>query len=764
MSIYRKTTTVLRRILFQPLRLSMCVSIAVTMFSAHFAHAQDNPESDAALQQAIAYEAAADYQSAVNAYKTYLQLSTVKSAERRHARLKIPVLQEAISQGAGPELTLYLNAMDLRAQGESQAADQKLQETIEYYPGNSLSDDAWYLRAYIALMDRYDYTQARELLQALRNNHPESRYVDTALFAEAIVLEQQGDANAAIAKMYELRDRHTGLSIGGIDWARDEYVSRLWFERSSNRIEYLEQRAATVTQLISLTPHGRDGFQWQAELMVANQQMTVLLNENETFSNISIKGSNATATDKKVNAYSGIVKGQPDSWARLTIDNPSVRGLISVYGQQHELVPVTSGGSLSDFHTLLLGDADGNTSEVHDHVFLPPTSKDSLNNYLRTIKNVDDVTLTPGSVSHVAIIGVVIDSKYNDYHSGNGVTEALSILNTTDGLFREQLGIALQVETIVVIEDRDNDPMNLGSVSMETMMRNFKDYRVASNDLGSDIGLATLFTGNKNNDAALGLAWIGSACRTDGYDVSVVSPYKMPSLLSTHEIGHTLGAPHDSETACASQNQHMMWPYLSINTGRTFSSCSKQAIAETMQANNCHVDAIDLSIDLNGIDQSYLSVAVTNQNTQQAIPSAIVSISGPGVGNAESSNSCRKINDSQLECSIGSLSPMLSSNLEFQFPNTLAQNAQITATVAGSGFMDVEIYNNSFKTDLYGNLSKHSLPVSSDPITIGSGSVTASANNNTTDIQGGGHFNPSSLLTLLVLVAARRRMPRGKAI
>jgi len=128
------------------------------------------------------------------------------------------------------------------------------------------------------------------------------------------------------------------------------------------------------------------------------------------------------------------------------------------------------------------------------------------------------------------MVGVVIDSKYNNYYSGRGAEEALSILNTTDGLFREELGIALKIETVVVIDNSANDPMNLGNVTMEDMMRNFRDYRLVSPDLGSGIGLATLFSGNKNTDSALGLAWIGSACRTDGYDVSVVTPYMTPIL------------------------------------------------------------------------------------------------------------------------------------------------------------------------------------------------------------------------------------------
>ena len=173
-----------------------------------------------------------------------------------------------------------------------------------------------------------------------------------------------------------------------------------------------------------MSEYGNDGYQWMAELLVDQQTMTLLLNESDAVNDVTIKG--APAVD--VRAFSGIVMGQPDSWARITIDSQSVRGMISVFGERHELIPATTGGSLSDFHTLLLGDIDGNVDDELDRALIPPKSEDSLNNYLRSVRAAG-TQLAPGTVSQVALIGVVIDSQYNDYHSGQGMSEALSILN-----------------------------------------------------------------------------------------------------------------------------------------------------------------------------------------------------------------------------------------------------------------------------------------------------------------------------------------------
>ena len=461
--------------------------------------------------------------------------------------------------------------------------------------------------------------------------------------------------------------------------------------------------------------------------------------------------------DTTVNAYAGIVAGEPDSWARITLDNQNARGTISVNGENHELLPVTTGGSLSDFHTLLLGDIDGNESESPDHALIPPKSEDKLYNYLRTIKQAD-TQLTDGAVNQVAMIGVVIDSKYNDYYAGRGADEALTILNSTDGLFREQLGIALMVDTVVVIDNPATDPMNLGNVTMETMMRNFRDYRMESPNLGSDIGLATLFSGNKNSDSALGLAWIGSACRTDGYDVSVVTPYKFPSLLSTHEIGHTMGAPHDSDTTCASQNQHIMWPFLSSSSGRTFSTCSKNAVNEVMAANYCHVDAMDLSVTLADVSADALSLSVSNEETQRSTPDAIITISGPGVGSATAVGNCSSVSSDKLQCYLGTLKPLDSSQINLNFQNSLSDSDQVAVTVAGVGFIDVSTHNNSFQTDVYGNLSAYTASNASNSISLSDSGYPSTDTNAIASAKGAGRITPATAVMLLLLLAVRRRV------
>lgn len=689
--------------------------------------------SSTLLSDAWKLETAGDYQGAALAYRNYLASRPEKSAESRHVRLKLPALQEASVYGAGPELDLYLSALNARAADDIQGALSLLQRIPVDYPDNNLIDDALYLIAYITMMDNFNFELAHNQLQALRYSHPQSRYYDTALYSEAIAQEQLGNRALAITKLQELRDRHTGISLAGIAWPRDEYLSRLWFDRSNDRLEYLQNHQKTASSIVSLQPFGQQGYAWRAVVSVDGHDLTLLLNQSQVTADTRIvngDGNELQASD--TNAFAGRVEGEPDSWVRITIAENNLRGMISVYGKKHRLVPTITGGTLSDFHPLLLGDIDGNISEEPDHALYPPKSEDDFNNYMRSIKLSAAPAFEEGTVGLTALIGVVVDSKFNSYHGGRGAEEARAILNTTDGIFREQFGLALQVDTIVVIDSAADDPMNLGSVTMEDMMRNFSAYRKSSRDLGGDIAMATLFSGNKNSDSALGLAWIGSACRTDGYDVSVVSPYRLADLLSTHEIGHTLGAQHDSDTSCASNSSNVMWPYLSSSTKRTFSNCSKESVNLVIANGNCFIDTLDIGIDL-AVSTDAVDVTVYNHDNTRNTSGSTVTIRTDALPNLAAVPANCNAAGSTLTCTIGILGPAASDSIELAFNTPLTDQDTVVAMAKPIGFMDSEPDNNTLSGDINGNiLSLSGSNINSDPGTAsgarpGGGDASASA-------------------------------------
>ncbi len=721
-------------------------------------------EADDFLTSALEQEAAGNYSEAITQYQQYFATQPTRSAERRHARIKLPVLQEAVTHGYDSDLLLYLSALDARADADIDSATGFLDQIETQFPNGRLVDDAMYFRAYIAMMDTYSFQTAYDTLESLRQLYPDSRYYDTALYSGAIAQEQLGDPQLAVTLLTELQARHTGGSLAALSWPRDEYMSRLWYDRAQRRIDHLQNHQQNASNLISMEPHDQDGFEWRALISNDGVDMVLLLNKSPVTDSIRILSDSGTPLQLIENtAFAGQVEGEPDSWARVTLTDNDLRGAVSVYGERIQLKPQQTGGTLSDFYPLLLGDIDGYQAPDSDQAFHPPQAQNSFDDYVRAIK-VSSTVFNGGTVGSVMPIGVVIDTKYNDYHGGRGVEEALSILNSSDGIFRDEFGLAIIIDTLVVIEDRNNDPMNLGSVTMESMMRNFRDYRRASTELGSDVGLATLFSGNKNSDAALGLAWIGSACRTDGYDVSVVTPYRLPELLSTHEIAHSLGAPHDTDTACSAETTHLMWPYLSDKTQSTFSSCSKDSVEQVLSRGGCLIDAMDLSVELD-VEQDSVDVTVANLDTTRITSGASVTVAGGSIATSSYPSNCSSHTDG-VSCDIAEMPPSSSSSFSLLMNTALTAEDTVVASVEPIGFMDVETNNNSVSNDINGN--RIQLPGGDSSRTTSSYTPTFTAT--ATGQSASGAMMPVDLLLLLAIgflslpVGTQNFRKRGKGV
>jgi len=578
------------------------------------------------LSRAEALEEHRDFSAAVEVYREYLLSPAAQGAEKRNVKLRLPVLQEALQRGVDPALDVFLQALDARASKDINAAKAALAKLATDFPDSYLLDDSAYLSGYIALMDEFDFADAAVQMRQLREQYPDSSYFDTALYCEAIAREQQGQTDSASQLLEQLKQRHTGFTIEwfNLSLPEDNYHSRYWHQRSSDRLAVIaaaHSGAATIIHRESI--RHPDGYTIRLTVSADGRQYNLLLARTPTFNARSL---GATERQKLMHRSSeslaGSVEGVAGSWARINIDNGNVTGMLSVHGDRVELSSADTSGSLSAYNSLLLSDSDGNPSSINDDTVNAPGELSEIDSYIRSLRGDRTTRATEVNfIDRVARIGVVVDSQFDAYYNGNGLQQALSVLNTADGIFRDEFGLALHIDKAIVITDMVNDPMRLGSVPIEQMMRNFRDYRNNSSILGSDIGLATLFTGNKNNDRPVGLAWIGTACRTDGYDVSVVTPFAQAAMLSVHEIAHTLGASHDSETACGETN-YLMSRHLSNNVSKTFSSCSRDSIRMQLDMASCHADAADMRVELESASAQSLAFLAYNDSPEFTVPAA----------------------------------------------------------------------------------------------------------------------------------------------
>ncbi len=187
------------------------------------------------------YESAGDYVTASSQYREYIN-SGASTGNRARALIKLPLLEEADVYGTGSDFGLYKSALDKRDEGDTQAALQLIEALVRQHSGSYLEDDAKYMRAYIQMVDHGDYQLAYENFQRLIDEHPNSSYIDTALYSQGLAQHELGNIEKAEEIFLELKDRHTGVNLGLFElrWPKDNYVSRLWFDKSDEQLEELQ--------------------------------------------------------------------------------------------------------------------------------------------------------------------------------------------------------------------------------------------------------------------------------------------------------------------------------------------------------------------------------------------------------------------------------------------------------------------------------------------------------------------------------------------
>ncbi len=178
-------------------------------------------------------EARGDITSSAKTYQSYLAGKPV-TKNKRKAAIKFPVLSESDNYGNGPDFQNYLDAVNKREQNDYIGAIASLNGLIVEQPDSVFADDAIYMRGYIQLMDMADYRGARDTMAQLRSQYPDSKYFDTALYSEALANDELGEQNTAGDLYQALKERHAseGAKILSLDLPKDNYLSRLWFDRA----------------------------------------------------------------------------------------------------------------------------------------------------------------------------------------------------------------------------------------------------------------------------------------------------------------------------------------------------------------------------------------------------------------------------------------------------------------------------------------------------------------------------------------------------
>jgi outer membrane protein assembly factor BamD (BamD/ComL family) len=691
------------------------------------------------------------YQSALSliANQQYSDaLATLRRLQARHpgferlnlVQTRIAVLHEA--HDAGSALQPFLEALTLRDTGHVDAAVVALAVLLDEHAESSLHDDALYLTAYVQIMDRYDFATARQTLKRLHNEFPDTAYRDSADYLDAIALEQLGDTVAARQALLKLRERHTALSLPmGFRWPTGSVLSRYWFDRADRRLAILDQQVDSASTL-RRRRQSVDG-RLHIRVNVEGVDMDLVLSPSQLTRETAWRdGHLQDLLPPGLGVYSGHVDGVADSWVRAVMTGNAIAGVVVAHGHRYQLQPGNLIGTLDYYQPrrrVETGQSQLEQLLQLDMLPAPPNKQPDFQRRNRSI--LTDLRLVP--------VSFVIDSQFDRYYGGTGLATAINQLNVADGIYR-QFGLALSLDEAVVFVEGQVDPMDLGPTTVESMLRGFRDYRLQHSTLFSGSALAYLFTGNPKTDATLGLAWINTSCRTDGYDVGVTTPGDIGELLLTHELGHSLGSPHDTDTPCKDDSGKLMWPQISARTVSEFSHCSREYIQES-RSKSCFLNAVDLSLSVSLVG-STVEFVITNPDSVLALDARLV-VETAVAEQLHWPAGCRALTPTSAECAVDRLAAGEQRVVAMPLQSLTLAGQAVTGHLAPrlNTVRDIQLGNNVASLSTAVNPGGH-IPLSSEASNALAGGAAASDSRKSSGLAATGWW----LLTGLTMGAGLR--------
>ena len=444
--------------------------------------------------------------------------------------------------------------------------------------------------------------------------------------------------------------------------------------------------------IVNIQPISNDHYSHQMRLQLDNRKETLLLNQSDAFVGTTVVTVDDTGSQHgnldDISIFQGQIENVADSWVRLVVQGDEVAGIIDTGDERIHLNHIISTDTIRQIQSGFTPPFSQLMAEPVD-----PFESDQFGEVIE-IDVGNGFFDQPEKVTKVANIAIVVDSAYDEAIGGRGLAQAISTINAVDGIYREEFGLALKVETAIMVTD--NDTLALGNISLEDNLIRFRDYRLFAEQISNDLALVHLFTGVRTADPSVGLAYIDTVCSTNGFDVSLSLPFRFPILLTAHEIGHNLGALHDDETnQCRDISDTLMFSHINENSTRTFSSCSADVISKRLEESTCHTDAIDIDVTLARQDDTGVIALVTNTDTVRAFPAATLALELEHATIASVPASCIIISGNRVECAVTATFAEESQALAFDLRLEENQEITISATLNPIGFLDVHNENNS---------------------------------------------------------------------
>ncbi len=307
-----------------------------------------------------------------------------------------------------------------------------------------------------------------------------------------------------------------------------------------------------------------------------------------------VSGVSSTSTAKH---YTGYIQGFEDSWVRVSNIEGNWQGAVSIYGSLYfienntlsigEAQPSTSGMTALPANQMeeLMGTC-GSGDDDHSMLSHMPIQSTSSSGPISPLAATfsDFCAEEVNGVCVIAEVEIAFDDQFQALFGALANAQATSIINIVDGHYVNDLKISIDTITVEMgtnIFDTTNDAGLL-----------LDDIEAKKNAgmipfLKNNNALTHLVTARNFNGSTLGVAYLGSVCRADGFSTGTSSLFfdggvpniPLSAIVVAHELAHNLGSDHDGagvNVACPI-NTFIMSPGIGPGIAN-FSSCSVDSI------------------------------------------------------------------------------------------------------------------------------------------------------------------------------------------
>ncbi len=341
-------------------------------------------------------------------------------------------------------------------------------------------------------------------------------------------------------------------------------------------VEVVETRTVPVAENAA---HGLDRVLYLS-LSIKGRVFELLLEPSDVMRTASVVMFEEAFVDAVAPVhYQGVVMGVSDSWVRLSWHDGRPEGAMRVGSKLYMIEYDEVAGRL------LASDLATDSRAVFSEI---------LEQHLQGGGRARGLKVLP--------LSIVVDTLYNDAHDAHGLARALAVVNTTDGFYQEQLGLRLELRVARLMVDPDRDPMRRLRGDIDQLLTVFRHYRLSDMSLVRGQGAVHLFSGAELRDKRVGLAYIDTICRTDGYDVGVSRVVDRAVFTFAHELAHNIGAEHDLDTQCGDDGR-MMNATLRPDMQYAFSQCSVKSLRQGL-ARSCVLDQPILQFASAGLEEA----------------------------------------------------------------------------------------------------------------------------------------------------------------